>query len=460
MQYISTRNTKQTFTFKDVFLNGLAADGGLYIPEKIPSYSLKELESLKELSYEQLAVKIIFNFCSDEFNEIEIKDLVNKSYKEFRVKNVVNIKRLENIILLELFHGPTLAFKDIAMQVIGNMYEKILSDNKKVINIVVATSGDTGAAAISALKGRKNLNIFVLHPHKKISKVQRKLMTTFEENNVYNLAIEGNFDDCQKLVKSMFIDRSFNNEINMSGVNSINWARIIAQIVYYFFSYFKINNGSQKINFSVPTGNFGDVFAGYIAKKMGLPINKLIVATNKNDILKRVISTGVYKPKEVFQTISPSMDIQVASNFERLIFYISSNDDQATLKKMEELRKNNEFKLSREQLSLLKKDFVSESLSEEETKSIIKKIYKNYNIFIDPHTAVGLGVLDKLSNDEINIILSTAHPGKFPEVIKEVTGKYPELPIKIKKVIEEKEKFDILPNDLNIIKKFIKDKAK
>ncbi len=460
MQYISTRNTKQTFAFKDVFLNGLAADGGLYIPEKIPSYSLKELESLKELSYEQLAVKIIFNFCSDEFNEIEIKDLVNKSYKEFRVKNVVNIKRLENIILLELFHGPTLAFKDIAMQVIGNMYEKILSDNKKVINIVVATSGDTGAAAISALKGRKNINIFVLHPHKKISKVQRKLMTTFEENNVYNLAIEGNFDDCQKLVKSMFIDRSFNNEINMSGVNSINWARIIAQIVYFFFSYFKINNGSQKINFSVPTGNFGDVFAGYIAKKMGLPINKLIVATNKNDILKRVISTGVYKPKEVFQTISPSMDIQVASNFERLIFYISSNNDQATLNKMEELRKNNEFKLSHEQLSHLKKDFVSESLTEEETKSIIKKIYKNYNIFIDPHTAVGLGVLDKLSNDEINIILSTAHPGKFPEVIKEVTGKYPELPAKTKKVIDEKEKFDILPNDLNTIKKFIKEKAK
>ena len=285
-------------------------------------------------------------------------------------------------------------------------------------------------------------------------------MTTVKENNVYNLAIEGNFDDCQKLVKSMFIDRSFNNEINMSGVNSINWARIIAQIVYYFFSYFKIDNGSQKINFSVPTGNFGDVFAGYIAKKMGLPINKLIVATNKNDILKRVISTGVYKPKEVFHTISPSMDVQVASNFERLIFYISSNDGQVTLKKMEELRKNNEFKLSREQLSILKKDFVSESLSEEETKSIIKKIYKNYNILIDPHTAVGLGVLDKLPNDEINVILSTAHPGKFPEVIKKVTDEYPELPAKTKKVIEEKEKFDILPNDLNTVKKFIKEKIK
>ena len=236
-------------------------------------------------------------------------------------------------------------------------------------------------------------------------------MTTVKENNVYNLAIEGNFDDCQKLVKSMFVDQSFNNEINMSGVNSINWARIITQIVYYFFSYFKINNSSQKINFSVPTGNFGDVFAGYIAKKMGLPINKLIVATNKNDILKRVINTGVYKPKEVLHTISPSMDIQVASNFERLIFYINSNDDQITLKKMEELKKNNEFKLNSEQMSILRDDFISESLSEDETKDVIKKINKNYNILVDPHTAVGIGVLDKLSvNDGIkyNFVNSTS----------------------------------------------------
>ena len=458
MQYISTRNTKQTFAFKNVFLSGLASDGGLYIPRKIPSYSPKELENLRKLSYKQLATKIIFNFCSDEFNENEIKDLVNKSYKEFRVKNVVNIKKLENIVLLELFHGPTLAFKDISMQVIGNMYEKILSDKNKIINIVVATSGDTGAAAISALKGRKNINIFVLHPHNKISKIQRKLMTTIKENNVYNLAINGNFDDCQKLVKTMFVDQSFNKEINMSGVNSINWARIIVQIVYYFFSYFKINNGSQKINFSVPTGNFGDVFAGYIAKKMGLPINKLIVATNKNDILKRVISTGVYKPKKVFQTISPSMDIQIASNFERLVFCINSNNSQITLNKMEELKKNNEFKLNSEQMNILREDFISESLSEDETKIVIKKINEKYNILVDPHTAVGIGVLDKLSNDGTNIILSTAHPSKFPETVKDATGKDPELPDEIKRVMEEKEKFDILPNDLNLIKKFIKER--
>jgi len=459
MEYISTRNSQKIFSFKEDILNGLASDGGLYIPKKIPFYSLKELERLKELSYEQLAVKIILNFCSDEFNETEIKDLVNKSYKEFRVKNVVNIKKLENIILLELFHGPTLAFKDIAMQVIGNMYEKILGNKNKIINIIVATSGDTGAAAISALRGRKNINIFVLHPHNRISKVQRKMMTTVKENNVYNLAIEGNFDDCQKLVKSMFVDQSFNNKINMSGVNSINWARIITQIVYYFFSYFQINNGDQKINFSVPTGNFGDVFAGYIAKKMGLPINKLIVATNKNDILKRVISTGVYKPREVLQTISPSMDIQVASNFERLIFYISGNNDQITLKIMEDLKKNNEFKLNSEQMSILENDFISESLSEDETKYVIKKLNENYNVIVDPHTAIGIGVLDKLSTDGINIILSTAHPSKFPEVVKEATGKHPELPLKIKKIIEEEEKFDILPNDLNLIKKFIKERA-
>jgi len=459
MQYVSTRNTKQIFTFKEIFLNGLASDGGLYIPKNIPSYSLQELESLKELTYEQLAVKIILNFCSNEFSKNEIKDLVSKSYKEFRVKNVVNLKKLENIILLELFHGPTLAFKDIAMQVIGNMYERILSDKNKVINVVVATSGDTGAAAVNALKGRKNINIFVLHPHNRISKIQRKLMTTVKENNVYNLAIEGNFDDCQRLVKSMFIDQSFNAEINMSGVNSINWARIIPQIVYYFFGYFQINNSSQKINFSVPTGNFGDVFAGYIAKKMGLPINKLIVATNKNDILKRVINTGIYKPKEVLQTISPSMDIQIASNFERLIFYISSHDDQITLNKMEELKKNNEFKLNNEQMSIIRKDFISESLSEDETKNVMKEINKNYNIFVDPHTAVGIGVLDKLSIDGTNVILSTAHYGKFPETAKEATGKDPELPDEIKRTMEEKEKFDILPTDLNSIKKFIKERA-
>ena len=456
MRYISTRNTKKNFSFKDIFLNGLASDGCLYIPEKIPFYSYKDLESLKKLTYEELAVEIILNFCPEEFNKNELQNLVKKSYKEFRHKEVVNIKKIGNINLLELFYGPTLAFKDIALQVIGNMYGKILNDKNKVVNIIVATSGDTGAAAISALKGKNNINIFVLHPHNKISKVQRKLMTTVTERNVFNIAIEGNFDDCQKIVKSMFTDKPFNNEINMSGVNSINWARIITQIVYYFYSYFKIHGFKKKINFSVPTGNFGDVFSGYIAKKMGLPFNKLLIATNKNDILKRVIKTGIYKPKEVFQTISPSMDIQVASNFERLIFYVSESDDQSTSRKMEDLKKNNEFKLSNKELNLIKEDFISESLSEEETKNTIKEINNKYDILVDPHTAVGIGAANKLLKNETNIILSTAHPCKFPEAVKEATGKYPELPPEIINVIDKEEKFKILPNDPETIKKFIR----
>ena len=296
MEYISTRNSQKNFSFKDVFLKGLASDGGLFVPKKIPSYNYQELEKLKNLSYEELAVKIILKFCEDEFNEKEVKDLVKISYKNFRADDVVTIKKLGKVNILELFHGPTLAFKDIAMQVIGNMYEKILKKNNLQVNIVVATSGDTGAAAISAIRDRKNMKIFVLHPENKISEVQRKFMTTVNSNNVFNIALASNFDECQKFVKLMFADKNFSSSINMTGVNSINWSRIVVQIVYYFFSYFKIVTGNEKINYSVPTGNFGDIYAGYVAKKMGLPINKLIIATNSNDILKRAVNTGIYKP--------------------------------------------------------------------------------------------------------------------------------------------------------------------
>jgi len=373
MQYISTRNTTKTFSFKDVFLNGLAADGGLYVPKQIPSYSIQDLEKLKNLSYRELAVKIILDFCADEFSESEIKDLVKKSYKDFRVKDVVSIRKIGKINLLELFHGPTLAFKDIAMQAIGNMYENILQKNKLKVNLVVATSGDTGAAAISAIKDRKNIKIFVLHPENKISEIQRKFMTTVNSNNVFNIALASNFDECQKFVKSMFSDKDFSSSISMSGVNSINWSRIVVQIVYYFFSYFKVAKEGEKINFSVPTGNFGDIYAGYIAKKMGLPINKLIIATNSNDILKRVVNTGTYKHLKVEHTISPSMDIQVASNFERLIFDISSCNANRTLKLMNDLNERGEFKIEKKELKKIKDSFFSDSLSEEETKSIIRE---------------------------------------------------------------------------------------
>jgi len=455
MEYVSTRNSKEKFSFKEVFLKGLAPDGGLFVPSNIPFYNSKELETLRNISYTDLAEKIILKFCGNDFKKNEIQDLVKTSYKDFRVKDVVVIKKIEKLNLLELFHGPTLAFKDIAMQVIGNMYNKILEKNNTKINIVVATSGDTGAAAISAIKNKKNMKIFVLHPDKKISEVQRKFMTTSESNNVFNIAVSGNFDDCQRYVKSMLGDKKFIKSTNMSAVNSINWARIVMQIVYYFFSYFKIETNNKKINFSVPTGNFGDVYAGYIAKKMGLPIDKLIIATNKNDILKRVVETGLYKPLEVSHTVSPSMDIQVASNFERLIFDICSQSPERTKKFMNVLDDEGEFQLDKAEQKKIKEDFYSESLSEEETKLTINEIYKKEKILIDPHTAVAIGVVKKISTNNKTVILSTAHPAKFSEVVMKETGIKPELPHNLKNILEKKEKYEKLPNNLNDIRNYI-----
>ena len=455
MEYISTRNTQKTFSFKDVFLKGLAPDGGLFVPKKIPLYTSQELEKLRNLSYNALATKIILKFCSDEFNEIEIKDLVKNSYKNFRVNDVVVIKKLGKVNLLELFHGPTLAFKDIAMQVIGNMYEKILKKNNLKINVVVATSGDTGAAAINAIRDRKNMKIFVLHPDNKISEVQRKFMTTVNSDNVFNIALASNFDECQKFVKSMFADKDFSKSINMSGVNSINWSRIVVQIVYYFFSYFKVVNEDEKINFSVPTGNFGDIYAGYIAKKMGLPINKLIIATNSNDILKRVVNTGIYKPLKVEHTVSPSMDIQVASNFERLIFDVYSCDSKKTLKLMNDLNEKGEFKIEKDELRKIRDNFCSESLSEKETKSVINETYKNQGMLIDPHTAVAIGAVNKISLEGNTVILATAHPSKFSDVVMKETNIKPELPEDLKNILVEKEKYEKLPKDLKKIQNYI-----
>ena len=455
MEYISTRNINKTFSFKDVFLKSLAPDGGLFVPKKIPSYTSEELNKLQQLSYNNLASEIILKFCSSAFNEKEIKDIINNSYKNFRVDNVVSIKKVGNLNLLELFHGPTLAFKDIAMQVIGNMYDKILKKSNLKINVIVATSGDTGAAAIDAIKNRANMKIFVLHPDNKISDVQRKFMTTVDSKNVFNIALDGNFDECQKFVKLMFSDKEFCSLINMSGVNSINWSRIAAQVVYYFFSYFKVAKKNKKINFCVPTGNFGDIYAGYISKKMGLPINKLIVATNNNDILKRVIETGIYEPFEVKHTISPSMDIQVASNFERLLFDICSCDSNKVLKLMNSLSQYGKFTLEKESLKEIRKFFSSESLSEEKTKSVIKKTYEDQRILIDPHTAVAIGVANKLNLEGETIVLSTAHPAKFHDVVMKETNIMPELPENLKNILIKKEKYEKLPKDLGKIKNYI-----
>jgi len=454
MRYVSTRDNSKEYSFEDVFIKGLADDGGLYVPKSLKKYSLQELSELKNLGYTELSTEIINQFSSDFITKEELSSLVSKSYSTFREKEVVKISNVGELKLLELFHGPTLAFKDVAMQFIGNLYEYYLSKNDKKINIIVATSGDTGAAAIDAIKGKSNLNIFVLHPNNRISTVQRKIMTTVDEKNVFNIAIDGNFDDCQNIVKQMFSDLEFSKSINMSGVNSINWARIIAQTVYYFYSYFKL--GKENISFSVPTGNFGDVFAGYLAKKMGLPIGKLIVATNENDILHRAISKGDYVSKEVKETFSPSMDIQLASNFERLIYYVNNSDSEKTAEIMKKVKQNS-YQIEKKNLEIIQKDFLSESCNEQETLDIIKKNYEENNIILDPHTAVGVGAAKKLSFNDC-VVLSTAHPCKFPDATKNAINKHEKLPEELQYVLDKDEKFQVLKNNTEDVKNFVKSK--
>ena len=460
MNYVSTRNKSKTFKFKDVFLKGLADDGGLFVPEDEFNFDSEKLNSLKDLDYNELAKEIISPFVDDFINDDDLSKIIKKSYSSFRKKNVIDLLKVEDRFILELFHGPTLAFKDVAMQLLGNFYEYYLENNNEKINIVVATSGDTGAAAIEAIKGKKNLNIFVLHPHNRISSVQRKIMTTVKESNVFNIAINGNFDDCQNLVKSMFEDKNFSNSINMSGVNSINWARIIAQSVYYFYSYFLIEDKTKPINFSVPTGNFGDVYAGYLAKKMGLPINKLLVATNQNDILHRAISEGKYVSEKVFETLSPSMDIQVASNFERLIYDLNDKDANLTSEIMKTIKKDKSYIINEITLQKINSDFLSASLSEDEIIKTISDVYKKNKLILDPHTAIGFAAFDRVSLEGNNIVLATAHPSKFPDAINKALDMNAELPKELQYVLSEKENYDIIENNLTSIKNHITERVK
>ena len=455
MKYISTRNSSKEFNFSEVFIKGLADDGGLFIPKTVPKLSNEALQRFSKLNYQDLAKEIIFLFCNETIEKNELSNIIDRSYLKFREKNVIKLSDIGKNKLLELFHGPTLAFKDIAMQFIGNLYDYQLKTIEKKINVVVATSGDTGSAAIDAIKGKDKMNIFVLHPNNKVSSIQRKLMTTVKEKNVFNVALEGNFDDCQNLVKSMFADKKFSKSINMSGVNSINWARIIAQTVYYFYSYFQICKLNEKINFSVPTGNFGDVYAGYLSKKMGLPIDKLIVATNQNDILHRAISKGMYEANSVVETLSPSMDIQVASNFERLIYDVNEQSADKTNKIMQEIKIKKKYLIEKKELNKIKEDFLSESVSEEELLFCIKKVYENYKMIIDPHTAVGLRALEKINLNGKNAVLSTAHPCKFPEAIQKAINVNSELPSELNYILNEKENFVVIQNNIEKVKEYI-----
>ena len=457
MKYFSTRNKSLEFSFRDIFLRGLAPDGGLFLPSEIKRYSQSEIKNLSKLSYIDLATEIIFNFCKDDISKDQLKIIIKKSYSNFENEQIVDLKKIGNYNFLELYHGPTLAFKDIAMQVIGHLYDHLEVSKDKTVNIIVATSGDTGSAAISALNDRKNINVFVLHPHNRISNVQRKIMTTIGSNNIFNIAVEGSFDDCQKIVKDMFNDNEFREKINMSGVNSINWARIICQIVYYFYATFKL--GVQNVSFSVPTGNFGDIYAGYMAKKMGLPIDKLIVATNKNDILQRAINTGEYKPNKVIPSLSPSMDIQVSSNFERLLFNILDEDDKKVAELMKELKTKGFFVLDQATVKILKKDFHAEKIDDEETLAIIKNLSIDSNFVIDPHTATALGAAKRINNPSKIIILGTAHPYKFFETVKKATNIEIKAPTHLLNVLDKKERFDIIENSISKIKNYIIEKT-
>ena len=455
MKYFSTRNKNLNHSFKEVFLRGLAPDGGLFIPQKIKIYNSSELKELSKLKYTDLATEIISNFCVPDIEKTKLKELIERAYKRFNLEDVVAIKKVGNLNLLELYHGPTLAFKDIAMQVIGNIYNEFNSTDKKIINIIVATSGDTGSAAISALSSKPNINVFVLHPHNKISHIQRKIMTVVDSKNIHNIALKGNFDDCQKIVKEMFTDNKFREDINMSGVNSINWARIICQIVYYFYTYFRL---SKKTNFAVPTGNFGDIYAGYMAKKMGLPMGKLIVATNKNDILARAINSGEYKPNEVKATLTPSMDIQISSNFERLLFDVSEQSEKRVITLMNNLNNKGSFSLETKEINVIKDIFDAEAIDDDETIRIIRDFFNNFGFILDPHTATAVGASYKVKNKLPTVVLGTAHPYKFADTVKIAINRNISAPEQIAALPEKKEKFDILDNNLQKVKKYILEK--
>ena len=453
MEYISTRNKNLNLSFKEVFLRGLAPDGGLFIPKKIKKYSNNELKKMAKLNYIDLSKEILFSFCGNDLEEKELENIIKKSYSNFSVEDVVSLKKIGKVSLIELFHGPTLAFKDIAIQPIGNIYEKFIKSDNKKINIIVATSGDTGSAAIAGLNGKSNINVFVLHPDNRISNVQRRLMTTVDSKNVFNIAVKGNFDDCQKLVKDMFADKKFREKINMSGVNSINWARIIFQVVYYFFVGLKFLNKS--ISFSVPTGNFGNVYSGYIAKKMGLPIKKLILATNENDILSRVVNSGEYRPSKTKPSISPSMDIQVASNFERLLYDIVGEDHTKVKLLMDKLKNEGGYSLNKKETAHIKNDFSASAISDKLIKETLKKIYDEHQVLIDPHTATAFKSAEINSSGEEMLILGTAHPCKFSDTVKEVTGVEPKIPESIKNILNKKESYTILDNNIDVIKNHV-----
>lgn len=463
MKYVSTRGQAPELDFEDALLTGLARDGGLYVPSEWPRLTEAQIAGFAGKSYVEVAEVVMKPFIGDVISDTDLHEMLTEAYATFDHKAVAPLRQIDqNDWVLELFHGPTLAFKDVAMQILARLFDHALKGKGRRLTIVGATSGDTGSAAIEAFRGRDAIDIFIMHPKGRVSDVQRRQMTTVLDANVHNIAIDGSFDDCQALVKSMFNDLAFRDELGLAGVNSINWGRVMAQIVYYFTAAVALGAPARKVSFSVPTGNFGDIFAGYVAREMGLPIDKLLVATNVNDILARALNSGRYDTGTVTPTISPSMDIQVSSNFERLLFdlYERKGDDVTRL--MQQLQQSGGFGIGEPQLEKARDCFVADRADEATTKATIQASFAATGKLIDPHTAVGLAVAEQHRGDMSvpMVTLSTAHPAKFPAPVEDACGKAPELPQRMADIFEREERLDELPNDLVAVEQFIRTRSR
>ncbi len=459
MHYVSTRGAAPTLDFRAAMMTGLARDGGLYVPDAVPVMAAGDIAALAGLPYEEVAFRVMRPFLGDAFGDDEFRGLIARAYAGFGHKARAPLVQLaSNHFLLELFHGPTLAFKDFAMQLIGQMMQAALAKSGERITIVGATSGDTGSAAIEAFRGLSNVDVFILYPHGRISDVQRRQMTTPTEANVHALAMDGDFDDCQARVKDMFNDLAFRDGVRLAGVNSINWARVLAQVVYYFAGAVALGAPLRAVDVTVPTGNFGDIFAGDIARRIGLPLGRLIIATNHNDILHRAITTGEYRTHGVTPSISPSMDIQVSSNFERALFHAYGGDAKAVSTLMDDLKATGGFHIAPDALSPLRGTFASGRASEDETRATIARTLRDTGELLCPHSAVGVKVAEDLMGKNPMITLATAHPAKFPDAVEMATGQRPELPERMRDLHDRPERITRVANDLAALQRLIRER--
>jgi len=461
MRYCSTRGQVQGLSFKDAVMMGLADDGGLLLPEEIPKLSKAELAELSDLPYAELAFQIISRFATD-IPSADLKDLLNRSYATFDHPETTPVVKLDDLYILELFHGPTLAFKDVALQFLGNLFEYLLERSGKKMNIIGATSGDTGSAAIYGVRGRKNINIFIMHPEGRVSPIQELQMTTVTDSNVFNVAVDGTFDDAQSIVKEIFGDLDFKERYALGAVNSINWARVLAQVVYYFYAWFQVSKqtGCSEVEFSVPTGNFGDIFAGFIAREMGVPIKRLILATNANNILSRFVLDGDYSTADVHQSLSPSMDIQVASNLERYLYYLCEKDSQKLAARMEEFKRTGKLTFAEAQLEEIQQTFTAATVDDASTLATIKNFHSQTGYILDPHTAVGVEAGRLTASGACPLIcLATAHPAKFGAAVKTAIDQEPLLPAAFQGIENLPKRVERLTAKTDVIRNYVAQNA-